>query len=114
MTAAPAIAGLRAAECAAELGFDAEGLARLRSKVQTWAPYIDGLLLADLAVVLDDYMPGKDESEVLGGRLRGHLMRLVRLSSRLDRRGDVPSYGNPVRARQHLLVLTRHQKGRFR
>ncbi|MFG2681317.1 DUF6415 family natural product biosynthesis protein [Streptomyces sp. NPDC048392] len=56
------------------------GLQRLLEKVQNWAPYVDGLLLDDVAAVLDDHMPGKDEVAEHAQRLRGHLTRLVNLA----------------------------------
>ncbi|WP_373465907.1 DUF6415 family natural product biosynthesis protein [Streptomyces sp. V3I8] len=49
-------------------------------KVQRWAPYVDGLLLDDAAVVLDDHTPVEDEIDEHAQRLRGHLMRLVHLT----------------------------------
>ncbi|MFR0367537.1 DUF6415 family natural product biosynthesis protein [Streptomyces sp. MCC20] len=57
-----------------------QGLQRLLEKVQNWAPYVDGLLLDDVAAVLDDHMPGGDEIAGLAPRLRSHLMRLVNLA----------------------------------
>ncbi|MFJ9381382.1 DUF6415 family natural product biosynthesis protein [Streptomyces sp. NPDC101455] len=65
-----------------------EGLRRLLEKVQNWAPYVDGLLLDDVAAVLDDHVPGEDEVAEYAQRLRSHLMRLVNLAvaSRVDQR----------------------------
>ncbi|MFE9446457.1 DUF6415 family natural product biosynthesis protein [Streptomyces sp. NPDC006602] len=56
------------------------GLKRVLEKIQRWAPYVDALLLDDVAAVLDDYMPGVDEVDEHAQRLRGHLMRLVNLA----------------------------------
>ncbi|MFJ9381122.1 DUF6415 family natural product biosynthesis protein [Streptomyces sp. NPDC101455] len=65
-----------------------EGLGRLLEKVQNWAPYVDGLLLDDVAVVLDDHVPDEDEVAEHDQRLRGHLMRLENLAvaSKVDQR----------------------------
>jgi hypothetical protein len=65
-----------------------EGLKRLLEKVQNWAPYVDGLLLDDVAAVLDDHMPGEDEVVEHAQRLSSHLMRLVNLAvaSKVDQR----------------------------
>ncbi|MGJ3560560.1 DUF6415 family natural product biosynthesis protein [Streptomyces sp. INA 01156] len=49
-------------------------------KVQRWAPYVDGLLLDDVAAVLDDYTPTEHEVDEHAQRLCGHLMRLVHLA----------------------------------
>ncbi|MER6205960.1 DUF6415 family natural product biosynthesis protein [Streptomyces sp. NPDC001642] len=57
-----------------------EGLKRLLAKVQNWAPYVDGLLLDDVADVLDDHMPGEDEVAEHAQRLCSHLTRLVNLA----------------------------------
>ncbi len=72
----------------AELPGIAEGLARLLEKVQNWAPYVDGLLLDDVAAVLDDHVPDEYEVAEHAQRLRSHLMRLVNLAvaSRVDQR----------------------------
>ncbi|WP_406431900.1 DUF6415 family natural product biosynthesis protein [Streptomyces sp. NBC_00631] len=64
----------------AETRFDPERLRWVLEKVQRWAPYVDGLLLDDLALVLDDYMPAEEEVEDMALRLRGHLMRLVNVA----------------------------------
>ena len=65
-----------------------EGLARLLEKVQNWAPYVDGLLLDDVAAVLDDHVPDEEEVVDHAQRLGSHLMRLVNLAvaSRVDQR----------------------------
>ncbi|MER6633689.1 DUF6415 family natural product biosynthesis protein [Streptomyces sp. NPDC000987] len=71
--------------------FDPDRLRWVLQKIQRWQPYVDGDLLEDLAVVLDDYMPAETEVHDLARRLRGHLSRLVNLAvvSRLDRRDEV-------------------------
>jgi len=68
--------------------FTDAGLKRVLEKIQRWAPYVDGLLLDDIAAVLDDYMPSEDEADEHAQRLRGHLMRLVNLAvtSKVDQR----------------------------
>jgi hypothetical protein len=70
--------------------FDPDRLRWVLKKVQRWQPYVDGSLLDDLAVVLDDYTPTEDEMEDIALRLRGHLMRLVNLAvtSQMDRQDD--------------------------
>ncbi|MFE0807865.1 MULTISPECIES: DUF6415 family natural product biosynthesis protein [Streptomyces] len=60
--------------------FTEAGLRRVLEKVQRWAPYVDGLLLDDVAAVLDDYTPTEHEVDEHAQRLRGHLMRLVHLA----------------------------------
>ncbi|MEV0301343.1 DUF6415 family natural product biosynthesis protein [Streptomyces prasinus] len=60
--------------------FTEAGLRRVLEKVQRWAPYVDGLLLDDVAAVLDDHTPTEDEVDKHAQRLRGHLMRLVHLA----------------------------------
>jgi hypothetical protein len=64
----------------ADRPFDPDRLRWVLKKVQQWAPYVDCLLLDDLAIVLDDYTPTEDEVEDIALRLRGHLMRLVNLA----------------------------------
>ncbi|MDQ0386165.1 hypothetical protein J2S54_002985 [Streptomyces sp. DSM 42143] len=60
--------------------FNEAGLRQILEKVQRWAPYVDGLLLDDVAVVLDDYTPTEHEVDEHAQRLRGHLRRLVHLA----------------------------------
>ncbi|MFE0862902.1 DUF6415 family natural product biosynthesis protein [Streptomyces rochei] len=60
--------------------FTEAGLRRVLEKAQCWAPYVDGLLLDDVAAVLDDYTPTEHEVDEHAQRLRGHLMRLVHLA----------------------------------
>ncbi|MGZ3117022.1 DUF6415 family natural product biosynthesis protein [Streptomyces sp. H62] len=60
--------------------FTEAGLRRVVEEVQCWAPYVDGLLLDDVAAVLDDYTPTEHEVDEHAQRLRGHLMRLVHLA----------------------------------
>ncbi|MCW8119226.1 MULTISPECIES: DUF6415 family natural product biosynthesis protein [Streptomyces violaceoruber group] len=60
--------------------FTDAGLRRVLEKVQRWAPHVDGLLLDDVAAVLDDYTPTEHEVDEHAQRLRGHLMRLVHLA----------------------------------
>ncbi|MER7966865.1 MULTISPECIES: DUF6415 family natural product biosynthesis protein [Streptomyces] len=60
--------------------FTEAGLRRVLEKVQCWAPYVDGLLLDDVAAVLDDYTPTEHEVDEHAQRLRSHLMRLVHLA----------------------------------
>ncbi|KPC63139.1 hypothetical protein ADL35_48705 [Streptomyces sp. NRRL WC-3753] len=60
--------------------FTEAGLRRVLKNVQRWAPYVDGLLLDDVAAVLDDYTPTEHEVDEHAQRLRGHLMRLVHLA----------------------------------
>lgn len=60
--------------------FTGAGLRQILEKVQRWTPYVDGLLLDDVAVVLDDYTPTEHEVAEHAQRLRGHLMRLVQLA----------------------------------
>lgn len=64
----------------AEHRFDPERLRWVLGKVQKWQPYVDGLLLDDVANVLDDYTPSEDEVDESALRLRGHLIRLVNLA----------------------------------
>ncbi|RPF30301.1 DUF6415 family natural product biosynthesis protein [Streptomyces sp. TLI_185] len=72
----------------AVLPFTEAGLQRVLEKIQRWAPYVDGLLLDDIAAIPDDYMPSKDEVDEHAQQLRGHLMRLVNLAvtSKVDQR----------------------------
>ncbi|MGA5146949.1 DUF6415 family natural product biosynthesis protein [Streptomyces griseoincarnatus] len=60
--------------------FTEAGLRKILEKVQRWTPYVDGLLLDDVAAVLDDYTPTEHEIEEHTQRLRGHLLRLVHLA----------------------------------
>ncbi|KAF3470110.1 DUF6415 family natural product biosynthesis protein [Streptomyces sp. Tu 3180] len=60
--------------------FTEAGLRRVLEKVQRWAPYVDGLLLEDVAAVLDDYTPTEHEGDEHAQRLRGHLRRLIDLA----------------------------------
>ncbi|MBZ6193504.1 hypothetical protein KVH07_11250 [Streptomyces olivaceus] len=60
--------------------FTGAGLRRVLEKVQCWAPYVDRLLLDDVAAVLDDYTPTEHEVDEHAQRLRGHLTRLVRVA----------------------------------
>ncbi|MFC7841865.1 DUF6415 family natural product biosynthesis protein [Streptomyces sp. NPDC057382] len=60
--------------------FNPDRLRWVLQKVQTWAPYVDGHLLDDIARVVDDYTPTEAEVDDSALRLRGHLMRLVRLA----------------------------------
>lgn len=60
--------------------FTEAGLRRVLEKVQRWAPCVDGLLLDDVAAVLDDYTPTEHEVNEHAQRLRGHLLRLVHLA----------------------------------
>jgi hypothetical protein len=60
--------------------FSEAGLRKVLEKVQRWAPYVDGLLLDDVAAVLDDYTPTEHEVDEHAQRLRGHLMRLGHLA----------------------------------
>ncbi|MFE3940976.1 DUF6415 family natural product biosynthesis protein [Streptomyces sp. NPDC059118] len=57
-------------------------------KVRMRQPYVDGVLLDDVAAVLDDHVPTEQEAEVLATRSSGHLMRLVQLvvASKADQR----------------------------
>ena len=64
----------------AETRFAPDRLRWVLGKVQQWAPYVDGLLLDDLALVLDDYTPAEEEVEDIAMQPRGHLMRLVNLA----------------------------------
>lgn len=72
----------------ADQPFDPDRLRWVLGKVQTWQPYVDGVLLDDVADVLDDYVPSEEEVEALATRLRGHLRRLVQLAdaSKVDQR----------------------------
>lgn len=74
----------------ADQPFDPDRLRFVLQKVQRWQPYVDGLLLDDLAVVLDDYTPSEEEIEGMAMRLRGHLRRLVNLAvtSKVDFRDE--------------------------
>ncbi|WP_043663249.1 hypothetical protein [Streptomyces xylophagus] len=56
-----------------------EGLKRLHAKAQNWALYVDGLLLDDVADVLDDHVP--DEYEVAE-----HALSVVRRLGQTARR----------------------------
>ncbi|WP_190039755.1 DUF6415 family natural product biosynthesis protein [Streptomyces fructofermentans] len=60
--------------------FTADGLRQVLEKVQRWAPYVDGILLDDVAAVLDDYTPSEKETADFALRLRGHLQRLAALA----------------------------------
>ncbi|WP_307818548.1 DUF6415 family natural product biosynthesis protein [Streptomyces sp. MBT62] len=75
----------------AEKPSDPDKVRWLLGKVQTWQPYVDGLLLDDLAAVLDDYSPSEEEVEDFALRLRGHLMRLANLAltSKVAERDEV-------------------------
>ncbi|MFE7113334.1 DUF6415 family natural product biosynthesis protein [Streptomyces sp. NPDC057575] len=64
----------------ADQPFDPDRLRWMLSKVQKWQPYVDGVLLDDVASGLDDYVPSAEEVEVLTPRLSGHLLRLVQLA----------------------------------
>ncbi|MFE3146538.1 DUF6415 family natural product biosynthesis protein [Streptomyces sp. NPDC059218] len=64
----------------ADQPFDPDRLRWMLSKVQKWQPYVDGVLLDDVASVLDDYVPSAEEVEILAPRLSGHLLRLVQLA----------------------------------
>ncbi|MFJ7131803.1 DUF6415 family natural product biosynthesis protein [Streptomyces fungicidicus] len=80
MTATTLLPGWTHPVRAAVPPFTEAGLRRVLEKVQRWAPYVDGLLLDDVAAVLDDYMPTEHEVDEHAQRLRGHLMRLVHLA----------------------------------
>ncbi|MFH9438622.1 DUF6415 family natural product biosynthesis protein [Streptomyces rochei] len=80
MTATPLRPGWSHPVRAAVPPFTEAGLRRVLEKVQRWAPYVDGLLLDDVAAVLDDYTPTEHEVDEHTQRLRGHLMRLVHLA----------------------------------
>ncbi|MEU2134169.1 DUF6415 family natural product biosynthesis protein [Streptomyces sp. NPDC018352] len=70
----------------ADQPFAPDRLRWMLSKVQKWQPYVDGVLLDDVAFVLDNYMPSEEEVEVLATRLSGHLLRLVQaVTSKVDR-----------------------------
>ncbi len=60
--------------------FTEAGLRKVLEKVQRWAPYVDGLLLDDVAAVLDDYTSTEPEVDEHAQRLRGDVMRLVHLA----------------------------------
>lgn len=86
--------------------FTEAGLRRVLEKVQRWAPYVDGLLLDDVAAVLDDYTPTEDEVDEHAQRLRGHLMRLVHLAvtakvtERDEQVADLVGRGRTVRSEE--------------
>ncbi|MDK0519581.1 DUF6415 family natural product biosynthesis protein [Streptomyces sp. ML-6] len=67
---------------------DPARLSWMLGKAQTWQPYVDGNRLDDVAAVLDNYVPSKDEVEALGTRLRSHLRHMVQLAvtSQADQR----------------------------
>ncbi|WP_254405076.1 DUF6415 family natural product biosynthesis protein [Streptomyces sp. AC627_RSS907] len=60
--------------------FTEAGLRQILEKAQRWAPYVDGLLLDDMAAVLDDYTPTEHGVDEHAQRLRGHLVRVVHLA----------------------------------
>ncbi|MGP4009927.1 DUF6415 family natural product biosynthesis protein [Streptomyces sp. 4N124] len=74
----------------ADQPLDPDRLRWVLQKIQRWQPYVDGSLLEDLAVVLDDYTPSEEEVEGIALRLRGHLMRLAKLAvtSRVDQQDN--------------------------
>ncbi|MER5839729.1 DUF6415 family natural product biosynthesis protein [Streptomyces prasinus] len=80
MTAAALCPGWPHPVRAAVPPFTEAGLRKVLEKVQRWAPYVDGLLLDDVAAVLDDCTPTEHEVDEHAQRLRGHLMRLVHLA----------------------------------
>lgn len=88
MTTAPAAPRWEHSVRQADQPFDPDQLRWMLSKVQKWQPYVDGVLLDDVAFVLDDYVPSEEEVEVLATRLSGHLLRLVQLAvtSKADQR----------------------------
>ena len=83
-----------------------QGLERLLERVQNWAPYVDGLLLDDVAAVLDDHVPDEDEVVEHAQRLGSHLMRLVNLAvaSRVNQRdrevADLVERGRELRSQE--------------
>lgn len=101
MTTAPAVPRWDHPVRQADRPFDPDRLRWMLGKVQTWQPYVDGVLLDDLADVLDDYEPSEEEVEALATRLRGHLLRLVQLAvaSKLGQR-DQEVAGLVKRARE--------------
>ncbi|MEU3796016.1 DUF6415 family natural product biosynthesis protein, partial [Streptomyces fructofermentans] len=80
MTAPALTAGWEHPVRAAVPPFTADGLRQVLEKVQRWAPYVDGILLDDVAAVLDDYTPSEKETADFDLRLRGHLQRLAALA----------------------------------
>ncbi|WP_308293825.1 DUF6415 family natural product biosynthesis protein [Streptomyces sp. Vc74B-19] len=66
----------------------AEILTALLDAVREWTPFDGGQVLEDLAVVLDDGQPPRDDMGVLAGRLRGHLARLVRIAEANEAEDD--------------------------
>ncbi|MEU6339301.1 DUF6415 family natural product biosynthesis protein [Streptomyces cellulosae] len=66
----------------------AETLAALLDAVREWTPFDGGEVLDDLAVVLDDGQPPHEDVAALAGRLRGHLVRLVRIAEANEAEGD--------------------------
>jgi hypothetical protein len=85
---------------------DPARLQMVLEKVQKWQPYVDGSLLDDVAVVLDDYMPSEEEVDDSALRLRGHLMRLTNLAltaklvDRDERVAELVAEARTVRAKE--------------
>lgn len=88
-------------------------LRQILEKVQRWAPYVDGLLLDDVAAVLDDYTPIEHEVDEHAQRLRGHLMRLghlavvSRVAEQDEQVADLIERGRTIRAEE---VPTDHRR----
>ncbi|MET9731995.1 DUF6415 family natural product biosynthesis protein [Streptomyces sp. NPDC006458] len=86
--------------------FDPERLRWILGKVQQWQPYVDGLLLDDIARVLDDYTPTEAEIDDSALRLRGHLMRLANLAvtsqvtEQDERVGDLVTLSRALRSEE--------------
>ncbi|MEV7413491.1 DUF6415 family natural product biosynthesis protein [Streptomyces althioticus] len=65
-----------------------ETLTALLDAVRTWTPFDGGEVLDDVAVVLDDGQPPREDVGALAERLRGHLVRLVRIAEANDAETD--------------------------
>ncbi|GGO99217.1 DUF6415 family natural product biosynthesis protein [Wenjunlia tyrosinilytica] len=59
---------------------DADALERVLTKIRDWEPFDGETLLDDLGAVLGDQAPREDEVGELAERLRGSLVRLVRIA----------------------------------
>ncbi|MGA5599662.1 DUF6415 family natural product biosynthesis protein [Streptomyces griseoincarnatus] len=66
----------------------AETLTAVLDAVRTWTPFDGGEVLDDVAVVLDDGQPPREDVGALAERLRGHLLRLVRIAEANDAETD--------------------------
>ncbi|CAM5656373.1 hypothetical protein GCM10010261_62750 [Streptomyces pilosus] len=55
-------------------------LATVLNRLRSWTAFDGGALLDDVAAVLDDVPPPKEDSEQIAEQLRGHLVRLATIA----------------------------------